>query len=576
MNLIKKLKAYKWRIAAVLIFAGGIYGYNNYNSTTTEITPSFYVVSTVDRGEVTSGIQTTGDIVAAQKINIDVYKQLSRIDSVNVSNGSHVEADTVLMSFDKSDAYVDTQSALVSVAEAELSLETEKANSTDPSTQIRTVENQIYGFQKTITDATQSIADAYIDFLNSNLELVAHPDVYNRLVDKAYPSLSGRYVSNIEGSYTIEIYSSGASSGYSYRLTDLESVTNSVIFGKANDLGVRGLKITFPDTIKSGDKYILNIPNTELASYEETKRNYETKVSNYEKNIQDAKVNLANAEQNLADLQLTDTSDYRDLSVSKAEASLLSAKQKLYNNYDVVQERDIVAPFSGTVEGMENVVVGATPTGGTSDTISLGTLISDEFLTTFSLSATDIAKVTVGQKVKVTVTSFTEQPVFEGTITEISSLPESTGVAQYEVRALLNYDRNTAELILREGMLADIEVVQEENPDALRIPTAAITYEQGVPKVTVVNALTDEQKQQVARIGIVRTETTPVETYTVTVELGIVGQYYTEITSGLAEGDIIIASSVTSVAATESVVGQTGFGPGTGGGGGDRPARDNN
>src|SRR3990167_8154469 len=101
---------------------------------------------------------------------------------------------------------------------------------------------------------------------------------------------------------------------------------------------------------------------------------------------------------------------------------------------------------------MENVVAGATPTGGTSDTINLGTLISDEFLTTFSLVATDVAKVSVGQKVKVTVTSFAEQPVFEATITQISSLPESTGVAQYEIQAKLEYDRTTAELVLREGM----------------------------------------------------------------------------------------------------------------------------
>ena len=217
---------------------------------------------------------------------------------------------------------------------------------------------------------------------------------------------------------------------------------------------------------------------------------------------------------------------------------------------------------------MENVVVGATPTGGTSDTINLGTLISDEFLTTFSLGATDVAKVAVGQKVKVTVTSFSEQPVFEAVITQISSLPESTGVAQYEVQALLTYDRNTAELTLREGMLADIEVVEEEESDALRVPTSAVTYELGQPKVTVVDQLTEEQQQQASRIGIVRTEGLAINTYDVEVEVGIVGQYFVEILNGLNEGDIISVSSLTdSNVDDESVVQQAGFGPGTGGGG---------
>lgn len=567
MSVINIFAKYKWYFLVTLIFAGGIYYFTNVSGADdTEAATSFYVVDTVERGEVTSGIQTTGDIVAAQKLDIDVYKQLSRIDVVNIANGSHVEAGDVLISFDKSDAYVDTQSSKVSVAEAALSLENAQANASDPNTDIRTKENLITGYNKTIADTEQDIKDAYRDFLNEDLEVVPHADKFNSLSDRAYPVLSGRYVSDIEGQYIIEVFASAADSGYSYRVSGLETKTEPVIFGKAVDLGSRGLKITFPNDTKSSDKWVISVPNTEIATYSETKTDYEESVANFEKIIADTKVNLANTQQSLQDLLETDSADYRNLTVEKAEASLAAAQQRLYENYDVVQERDIVAPFSGTVEGMENVVAGATPTGGTSDTINLGTLISDEFLTTFSLSATDVAKVSVGQKVKVTVTSFSEQPVFEAVITQISSLPESSGVAQYEVQALLTYDRTTSEVVLREGMLADIEVVEEESPDALRVPTSAITYEQGTPKVTVVDQLTEEQQQQVSRMGIVRTEGTTVTTYDVEVELGIVGQYYVEVTSGLSEGDIIVASSLSNVV-SESVVQQAGFGPG----GGQRP-----
>jgi multidrug efflux pump subunit AcrA (membrane-fusion protein) len=561
MKLINILTKYKWHLSAIILFAGSLYAYNNYSTTTEETLASFYVVDTVARGEVTSGIETTGEIIAAQKLDIDVYKKLSRIDTVNVQNGSHVESGEVLLSFDKNDAYVDAQSSLVSVAEAELSLETEQKSAADPNAEIRTLENQIIGYQKAITDNTQDIGDAYIDFLNTDLEIIPTPARYSQQADRTYPTLSGRYVSKTEGVYTIEVYASGAESGYSFRVTGLENITDSVIFGKEIDLGTRGLKITFPASTKNGDAWLINIANTKIASYVENKQDYEARVADLQKLIADARVNLTNAQQSLEELKRTDSTTYRDLSVQKAQASLQDAKVRLSQNYDVVQERDIVAPFSGTVEGMENVVEGATPTGGTSDTINLGTLISDEFLTTFTLSATDIAKVVVGQKVKVTVTSFTEQPIFEGTITEISSLPESTGVAKYEVRALLSYDRTSAKLILREGMLADIEVVEKENLNALRIPTAAITYEQGVPKATVINTLTEEQKQQVSDMGIVRTSGAPIETYKVTLKLGIVGQYYAEVLEGLDEGDIIVATSV-SEESSNSVVEQAGFGPG--------------
>ncbi len=82
---MKLIRTNKWYIIITAIFAVGMYYYFNIYSTQAAEEPvSFYVVDAVERGEVTSGIQTTGDIVAAQKLDIDVYKQLSRIDVVNV------------------------------------------------------------------------------------------------------------------------------------------------------------------------------------------------------------------------------------------------------------------------------------------------------------------------------------------------------------------------------------------------------------------------------------------------------------------------------------------------------------
>jgi multidrug efflux pump subunit AcrA (membrane-fusion protein) len=167
MKIIPIINKFKWYLAIVAVAAGGLYYYFQiFLAEDTASATSFYVVETVERGEVTSGIQTTGNIIAAQKLDIDVYKQLSRIDVVNVKNGSHVEEGNVLFSFDKNDAYVDTQSAKVGVVEAELALQEEQTSATDPNTQIRTKENQIVGYKKTIADSLQDIKDANRDFLN--------------------------------------------------------------------------------------------------------------------------------------------------------------------------------------------------------------------------------------------------------------------------------------------------------------------------------------------------------------------------------------------------------------------------
>ncbi len=570
----KKFYALRWFILSTVLFAGGLYWYFGvYTATDATSSEAFYVVETVDRGAVSSGIQTTGEIEVAQKLDLNVYKQSSRISAVNVANGSHVSEGDVLLTFDKSDAYVTMQSAQVSVASAQLGLQEAQSNSTDINTQITSKQSQIATLEKAIADAADDRTDAWRAFLNDQLSIDPDASDYTRLYDEQYPTLGGTYRSDTTGTYTVEVYGSKADSGFSYRYSGLESGQAAIVFGKALDLGTRGLTIVFPTTARSGDTWVVSIPDTTSAGYQDAYQDYQDTIASIDEQVRTNTVSLENARVELADLEETDTSAYRDLTVEESKATLASAQQRLSDSYSAIDERDIVAPFSGTIQDMENVVEGATPTGGDSDTIQLGTLVSDEYLTTFTLSASDVAKVSVGQKVNVTITSYQDEPIYTAAITEISSLPEQSGVAQYMVKALLEYDPNTASSteVLREGMLADIEIVQEENTDALRLPTSAITYEQGVPKVTVVDSLTTQQQQQMERMGIIRDEDGSLPTYTKTVTLGLVGTYYVEVLDGVEEGDKVLTASVSS-AATESVVGQSFSGPGGGGGGGQPPS----
>lgn len=566
MKHLSLILRYKWYIVSVLVMASGVYYYTQvYGNGSTETAASYYVVNTVEKGAVSSGVVTTGKIIAAQKLDLDVYKLLSRISVVNVSNGSHVDAGTVVISFDKSDAVANAQTSKVNALEAELELQNEKANATDPSTQMRTLEGQILGYKNSIATAEKKMTDGYRDYLNANLEAVSEASVASVQGDDTAPTVSGRYISDIQGEYIVEIYRSNSESGYSYKLSGLESGLYPIFIGKASDLGTRGLKITFPTSLQARQKWVVAVPNVHVATYTESKADYEKLVTENKVAIVGYKASLLNAEQELVDLKRTDTTTYRNLNVEKAKASLEEAQQQLSQKYDVLKERDIIAPFAGTVQDMENVVVGATPTGGTSDPTNLGTLISDEFLTTFTLSATDVAKVKVGQKVNVTLTSLANQPKITGSVIEVSSLPSDTGVAQYEVRALLDYDAQNSKFSIREGMLTDVEVVDQEKTDALRIPTSAVTYRDGKATVEVIDSLTAEQQKEVDTQGIVRTTTGTLSTYPLTIELGIRGTYFVEVLSGIPEGKMVLTSSVKQTA-TSNVVEQSGPGGGPQGG----------
>ncbi len=515
---------------------------------------TYAVVEGVARGTVSSGVKTSGTVMAAQKLDLDVYKQARRIEAVNVSNASRVEAGTVLFSFDKSEAYVAVESSRVDMTEAELSLAAVKENSTDENTRLRTLASSRSSLQADIVEAEKDLLQAQRDFLN--VSRTAEPGNV-ATEDKTRPTLSGVYNGTREGSYRVEVYSSSADSGYSYKVSGLELGTESVLLGISTPVGTQGLKIQFPIDLKHGDVWIIHLPNVSVAEYQENKENYTSTVQELQVLVASKKTELANTELEIKNEAQTDTTSYRDLDVAKAEATFAKARQALSENYDVVQEQDIVAPFAGTVEGLENVVVGATPTGDTNDTISLGTLISDEFIVTFSLGAVDVAKVVPGQSVLVSITSFPGALPLSGKITEISSLPESDGVATYEVQARIENTASSS-VKLREGLLADIEVVQEEVADVLRVPLSAISYDNGDPKVALLGELTPEQEESLKTLGVVKSVNGTFPSYTVPVTLGVVGSFYAEITSGLTEGQRIL---VTETKADTAVVEQDSFGP---------------
>ena len=549
-------------LVGAIVLGGGYYYYRSHRPTTTS-TQSFYAITPVAYGAVSSGIETTGTINAEQELDLNIYKQLKRITAVNVVNGQHVTKNDVLVAFDKSDANVTANTSKAALTSAELALQNAKANAQDPNTQILTLQSQIASQRQAIVQNTQNIADAHRTFLNANREVVADPARKSTQDFVTTPTLSGTYTGTAEGQYGITVYSSNTQSGLSFSYSGIENGANAIVFNTPMKLGTDGLMITFGKDTRVGDKWIVKLPNTDSASYGIAKQAYDTAVANAQTAIANASSTIASDELQIKKLQQTDTNSYRDLNVTQAQNAVQQAQQNLTQAYTTINDRNIVAPFSGTVEGMQNVVVGATPVGGTSDTINLGTLISDKFITSFTLSAADVGKVSVGQAVKVTVTSLTNEPTFDATITEISSLPASSGVAQYTVKALLNYDRTTDSIVLRDGMMANIEVVQKNNPNAMRIPASAVTYKNGQPTVDVVNAttLTAQQKQEVSR-GIIRT-TTPLQTYPVTVTLGIQGSYWYEVTNGLKAGDLIVTSQLSNTPSASSVV-RAGFGGGAG------------
>ena len=513
---------------------------------------NYYVIEEVSKGDVYSGITASGSIVAAQKLNLNIYKKTNRIDEVNIVNGQKIEKGDVLFSFDSSDISVDLNKYSLNASEAKLDISEQKIkNSLENSDEVN--------LSQSIYDIKQKIENAKRDYFSIDFEAVAQDD---NMLSRPKPKVSGEYISEQVGYYDIDIYSSAAESGYSFRYSGLESGNKTIYLNEELSVGTRGVLITFTSDIKNGDLWRISLPNTN------SNRSYSNKID-FENLIKSYESQLTIAEQNLATIKRTNTSTYKNINVQKAELSLRQANQSLSEQYELLDERIVVAPFSGTIEGIENLVEGATPTNGTDDPVKFGTLISDTFYVNFSLNATEIASVSVGQKVIVTVSSSKGQETLNAEIVEISSLPESSTTPQYEVNALIQLNSEST-IQLREGILADIEIVEEEKKDVVRVPNSSLQYRGKQASVLLIPKLNKNEQTIINEFGVLEQQDTSFESYRVNVQVGILGQFFTEIISGVNDGDSIIVSSSTT--SSESVVKQEGHTPGSGEGPGRKEA----
>lgn len=174
-----------------------------------------------------------------------------------------------------------------------------------------------------------------------------------------------------------------------------------------------------------------------------------------------------------------------------------------------VENARLVAPFAGIVTNVTSNVVG--------DTISVGdgaTVVEPKSLYfEGEIDETDIGKLPATPKIDVSLDAFSGA-TFSGTLENIgfASRLSSTGATVYPVKIKLSF--GSAQNSLRLGMNGDAKIILDERKNVIAVPVDAVVD----GHVTKKNG---EVKQ-------------------VKVEVGLEGDIYTEIKSGLSEGDQII------------------------------------
>lgn len=269
-------------------------------------------------------------------------------------------------------------------------------------------------------------------------------------------------------------------------------------------------------------KALLSDREAARANLVEAQRNYDRAQKNYEQKI----IPAAELDRARAAIEAATAN------VASADRRIEQAKAGLQGAQDTLSKTTIHAPMSGIVtrlpvEEGEVAVIGTMNNPGT-----VLLTISDMSVVeaVIEVDETDMPNVKLGQKAKVTIDAYPNQP-FDGVVTEAGSSPISrTGIAsgneaiKFEVKIQVLNPPET----VRPGFSCAAEIITAFRPKTLAVPIQSLVVreKQGGAKGDEEGVYLFDGKTQQVKFATVRT--------------GITGETQIEIASGVSEGAQIV------------------------------------
>lgn len=262
------------------------------------------------------------------------------------------------------------------------------------------------------------------------------------------------------------------------------------------------------------------------------------------------------------------SSDSVSNSLQRNKIDYDDAKLNLQNQENQMEDYSITSPISGTVL-VKNSKAGDTidRTNSSVTMMIIGDVSKLKF--TLSIDELDISKVAVGQQVNITADAV-EEKSFTGEITSIAMEgTASNGVTTYAAEVTI-FDPQE----LKPSMNVDATIIIESAENVLRVPSSEVVSFMGKSYVYVkddgsvksVNNENTHGEEAATEQKERKAPEAPAGYVTVEVETGIKGDDYTEIISGLREGQEIYQKQVSSTNGGNMNFGMGGGAPGGMGG----------
>jgi HlyD family secretion protein len=505
------VKAHKFLSIIILLVIIGI-AYWIIKSVNTEGTVTTYVAGKVRRGEITTTVSGTGQVSALSQVDLKT-KAAGDLIYLNAKVGQEVFVGSLIARLDSGDASYEAESARIAY---------DDLITIDPD-DLRKAENDVVEAEKAVSSA---YIDAGVAIIKSSTDLGENLEsIYGLLGD--YLSTSKYGLSQTAKEMIREVNNKYVLANKAHR----EYVKVSLAYPDKNDrdtieslsLSLQKVSLLVLDTTKLTKETVVYLREREdevavaaeaystvnalAVSVSETV----SSLSANDKNINSANQALSDAKITLADLK--DGPDSLDLRNQE-----LSLKQK----NDALADYSVTVPFAGVIASVGDVVVGDTVSNGT----TVATLITKQKQAEISLNEIDAAKVKVGQKAELTFDAIDGLDI-AGTVSEVNLIGTvSQGVVSYTVKIGLDSQDER----IKSGMSVSAAIVTESKSNVLMVPNAAIKNRGDNYYVEIPGQLaTDVPTQK-------------------TVTIGVSNDTFTEILSGVDEGEAIVVKTNTGTA----------------------------
>ncbi len=418
-----------------------------------------WVTATVETGTVSEIISVSGVMSAESEATL-AFPVAGTVNTVDVVEGQTVIEGQILATLDQAELLAEKQTAYGDLLIAE-------ANRAEafqgPRAEARTVTTTTIAIAKADLARTQSaemekVENAYRTLLSDDLEALPVDPETNDIP----PTVSGSYTCNTMGTYTFAVFRSGTKSGYSYRLSGLETGTYAAYTDAPAPLGTCGLSLQFgANEMYRATAWKIEIPNTRSTSYI-------TNLNTYELAKQQAENAIAAATEvyeKATAVGVLENAAPRAETTSRLDAAVIQAKAKLAAIEARLEDRTLRAPFAGVVSAVEMMPGEIAP----ADAL---TIVADtRYELTVRIPEIDITTVTIGQPTEIIFDAQPDQVIVD-TIDFISeTATEIDGVAYFEAK--VHFD--TPPSWFRSGLSADVNIVVDSRTNVARLPKRFLT-----------------------------------------------------------------------------------------------------